>query len=161
MMLVLLPAFVKPCGTRSIARVPSEALTQCLIRIWGNWIKQAEQNERSSVACIGPSNACEVGTGVTTANRIVMARWPSWVGPTAAGVTVLLVCALNSHTEFRLPPNDAATSVSITVDLDNGHSVAPTLYGIFFEEVRSAQRGSVKTLYRAHGKLVPIAAHAH
>ena len=66
-----------------------------------------------------------------------MARWPSWLLPTVAAVTILLACALSSHTDLTLPPNEAATSVSITVDLDNGHSVAPTLYGIFFEEVRS------------------------
>ncbi len=66
-----------------------------------------------------------------------MARWPGWLLPTVAAVTILLACALSSHTDLTLPPNEAATSVSITVDLDNGHSVAPTLYGIFFEEVSS------------------------
>ena len=82
----------------------------------------------------------KVGTreGPTAANSAAMARWPSWMLPTAAAVTILLVCALSSHTELKLPPNEAATAVSITVDLDNGHSVSPTLYGIFFEEVRSA-----------------------
>ena len=66
-----------------------------------------------------------------------MGRWPSWVLPTAAGVTILLAVALSSHSELRLPPNAAITTVSITVDLDQGgHPVSPMLYGIFFEEVR-------------------------
>ena len=65
-----------------------------------------------------------------------MARWPSWGVPTAAGVTLLLLVALSSHSELRLPPNAAITTVSITVDLDQGgHPVSAMLYGIFFEEV--------------------------
>ena len=66
-----------------------------------------------------------------------MARWPTWVVPTIAGVTILLAVALSSNSELRLPPNAAMTAVSITVDIDQGgHPVSPMLYGIFFEEVR-------------------------
>lgn len=57
-----------------------------------------------------------------------------WVYPCVIAISVLLIYAESQRSRVSQTSN-AATPVSIEIDLDRGHPVAETLYGIFFEEV--------------------------
>lgn len=65
-----------------------------------------------------------------------MTKAQPWALPCciAVAVTLLLGCALTQNSGQGGQSNDDGSGVSIEIDLDKGHPVTRTLYGVFFEE---------------------------
>ena len=74
-----------------------------------------------------------------------MAKALPWALPCCIAVTIMLACALTQHSGPGGQSNGDASAVTIDIDLDRGHAVASTLYGIFFEEASASHLPTSKT----------------